>query len=212
MLNRSTFLEFLPPIVKNLLIINVLFWFADIILSSRGIEISYFLGLRYWQSDGFNPAQGITYMFLHANFFHLFFNMFGLVMFGRVLEVVLGPKRFLFYYIVTGIGAALIQQFAWAYELQPYQYDMAVTVGASGAIFGLLIAFAMYFPNESVYLMFIPIPIKAKYFVIIYGIIELTSGVRMSAGDNIAHFAHVGGMLVGFIIIQFWRKNNFRRN
>jgi membrane associated rhomboid family serine protease len=176
----------------------------------------------------FNPAQMITYMFLHANFWHLFFNMFGLYMFGRILEEVLGPKRFLFYYFITGLGAAIVQQLMWTIEIHPIiesvnaqlgngaaadllaQKEMFlnqfITIGASGAVFGLLLAFGMMFPDQPLFLMFIPIPIKAKYFVIGYAVFELVFGVGNFSFDNVAHFAHLGGMLFGFFVLLYWRK------
>ncbi len=265
----------MPPVVKNLLIINVLFFFASIVLYSRfNIRIEDYLGLHVPVADYFKPYQLITYMFLHAypQPSHLFFNMFALFMFGRMLEMVWGPKRFLLYYLATGIGAGLIQILVQMIDVQPvlnavtfylnnpshenllaflakapminqsayiafenaynglintnpelaiglskeyvYNYgaDFArhlnayATVGASGAVFGILLAFGMLFPNTVLFLMIPPMPIKAKYFVIIYGVIELFLGVANFSGDNVAHFAHLGGMLFGFFLIKYWRK------
>ena len=178
----------------------------------------------------FKAYQIVSYMFMHDthSFAHVFFNMFAVYMFGRVLENVWGPKRFLIFYFVTGIGAGLVQEVVWFFNLRDVIFasqDMInlngaqiiskseflnyfVTIGASGAVFGILLAFGMMFPNAELFLMFIPIPIKAKYFVIGYGLIELFLGIRSSSGggDNIAHFAHLGGMLFGLILILYWRK------
>jgi membrane associated rhomboid family serine protease len=167
-------------------------------------------------------------MFMHGGFMHLFFNMFALYMFGRVLEMVWGPKRFLIFYMFTGVGAGIIQEIVqylyYSTQLSMYsgvdfgaglivpmaQYlNMWVTVGASGAVYGILLAFAMNFPNERLFVMPFPFPIKAKYFVLIFGAIELFTGLGNSAGDNVAHFAHLGGMLFGLILILYWRKKGY---
>ena len=232
----------LPPALKNLLIINILFFFGTLLLQGViSVDVKNLLALHYFQAEDFNPIQLITYMFLHANFQHLFFNMFGLFMFGRVLEQVWGSKRFLIFYFVTGIGAALIQQTVQFIELRPLITEIntkiqdmpieginvgdriihsrdeliafkatflnrIVTIGASGAVFGILLAFGMLFPNTEMFLMFIPVPIKAKYMVIGYGALELFSGIAHT-GSGIAHFAHLGGMLFGFLLIRYWRKS-----
>lgn len=156
----------IPTVTKNLLIINVLMFLGTIVAQSYGIDLAQYLGLHFFLAEDFNAAQLITYMFMHAGFAHIFFNMFAVWMFGRILEQVWGPKRFLFYYLVCGIGA--------------------------GKMF--------IFP--------LPVPIKAKYFVIGYALIELYAGFANSAGDNVAHFAHLGGMVFGFILIMYWRKKN----
>ncbi|MCM1042237.1 MAG: rhomboid family intramembrane serine protease [Bacteroides sp.] len=211
--------SFLPPVVKNLLILNVLFYLADISLATRGIDLSRWLGLHYFTAQNFYPFQFLTYMFMHGNFSHLFFNMFALWMFGYALENYWGSKRFLLYYLVTGIGAGLIQSGVQAWELVPLmqkydpfsvqQYvDNIVTVGASGAVFGILLAFGMCFPNVPIYLYFF-IPIRAKWFVIIYGAIELFAGIGGTA-DGVAHFAHLGGMIFGFLLILYWKKRGSR--
>ncbi|MDR1880989.1 MAG: rhomboid family intramembrane serine protease, partial [Tannerellaceae bacterium] len=175
----------------------------------------------------FNPVQLITYMFMHDthSFTHVFFNMFAVYMFGRVLENIWGSKRFFLYYMVTGIGAGLIQELVWFIELRDVLasgYDTInlngvellskseflnrfITIGASGAVFGVLLAFGMIFPHVPLYLMFIPIPIKARYFVIGYGLVELFMGVAQFGGDSVAHFAHLGGMLFGYIMIRYWK-------
>ena len=243
----SGFMSSVPVVTKNLIIINVLFWAASAVLPNLGINIESFLGLHYIGSDQFIPSQLITYIFMHDphNFSHVFFNMFGVFMFGRVLEQVWGPKRFLTYYMVTGIGAGIIQELAWYIDIRPFleainNYDATgdssvlshylniqqgvmysaetliqakemvlnslLTVGASGAVFGILLAFGMLFPDAPLFLMFIPIPIKAKYMVIGYGLIELFAGVANFSGDNVAHFAHLGGMLFGYFLIRYWKK------
>ena len=227
-----------PTITKNLLIINILMWLAQITLPRVGINLTELLGLHYWGASDFNPAQMISYMFLHSDndFTHLFFNMFSLLMFGPLLERVLGSKRFLFYYISCGLGAALVQeivwQFTWKDMFAPFfanaggwsmedaykAIDAAIaqgenihalnallTIGASGCVFGILLAFGMLFPNLPLYLMFIPIPIKAKYMVIGYGAIELFFGVTGTM-DSVAHFAHLGGMLFGLLLLLIWKK------
>ncbi len=261
----------LPPVVKNLLIINGLFFLATVSFQSAfGIDLENLLGLHYFQSDLFRPFQYITYMFLHANISHIFFNMFALWMFGYLLENVWGPKRFLVYYIITGIGAALVQTLvnwwdissiqaaAEAYQTAPsidafiafvknhypnyyesqgtilnfiqtwsldktnpaylnqsveyigqlirLQMDVP-TIGASGAVYGILLAFGMMFPNMLVFIYFL-FPIKAKWIVILYGIIELVSALISNPNDNVAHFAHLGGMIFGFFLIIYWRKKS----
>lgn len=230
-----------PPVVKNLIIINIIMLLATYILSMRGIDLTSILGLRYFQSPEFRPYQLVTHMFMHGGFTHLLFNMFALWMFGRVLEGVWGPKRFFIYYFVTGLGAAVLHTFVNFLEFQsvaskmtPEAVQMVMTqgteifnqgknfsdptagklnlllniptVGASGAVFGILLGFGMLFPNTQLMLLFPPIPIKAKYFVMGYGAIELYLGLTQS-GSNIAHFAHLGGMLFGFFMIRYWNKN-----
>jgi len=230
----------IPPVVKNLIIINVLMLAATYILQMKGIDLTNILGLHYIQSPDFRPYQLVTHMFMHGGFMHLAFNMFALWMFGRVLESVWGPKRFFIYYFVTGLGAAALHTFVNYMEFQYYaakispQDVQAVfsqgaellqqgqnwvgpagklnmilntpTVGASGAVFGILLGFGMLFPNTELMLLFPPIPIKAKYFVAGYGAIELFSGIT-GMGANIAHFAHLGGMLFGFLLIRYWNRN-----
>ena len=268
----------LPPIVKNLLIINVLMFLATIGLqNSFGIDLNDILGLHWIGAEKFKWYQVITYMFMHANFNHILFNMFAVWMFGNAIENVWGSKRFLIYYLLTGIGAAALHygilyfetlqhfnelmqavlenpnsQTLGAFfndykiqiqegsyienlfeEAQPYiqnvlvgasdttsientyafmdtynQYflNLPTVVGASGSLFGILLAFGMMFPNAELFLIFIPIPIKAKYFVAGYGAIELFSGLMNNAGDNVAHFAHLGGLITGYLLIRFWQK------
>lgn len=214
----------IPTVTKNLLIINVLMFLGTIVAQSYGIDLAQYLGLHFFLAEDFNAAQLITYMFMHAGFAHIFFNMFAVWMFGRILEQVWGPKRFLFYYLVCGIGAGIIQEVVQYihYETVLSAYDsvntgmaiipmeeylnMMTTVGASGAVYAILLAFGMLFPNQQMFIFPLPVPIKAKYFVIGYALIELYAGFANSAGDNVAHFAHLGGMVFGFILIMYWRK------
>lgn len=234
--NRSGFFSSLPVVTKNLLLINVIFWIASITLPSitlrffgRPFDLIDWLGMHFVLSDKFNAAQMVSYMFLHdtRSFTHLFFNMFSVFMFGRVLESVWGPKRFLTFYLFTGIGAGVIQQLTWVYDMWPIItanvpivdsmhtiipksliFDQAITIGASGSVFGILLGFGMMFPNAPLYLMFIPVPIKAKYLMIGYGLIELFMGVASFRGDNVAHFAHLGGMLFAYIMIRMWKNKS----
>src|SRR5574344_381386 len=263
--------KMLPTGVKNILIINILFYVATMVVqSSLGINLDDYLALYSVQSSHFEPWQYLTYMFMHASIDHIFFNMFALWMFGYVLENIWGTKRFVIFYLVCGLGAGLVHTLIMsissystqaainAYALNPdpdafvqllshkfkniYNPDAVAqfvgqwrssgdanfglqsvtlaqglldarasipTVGASGAIYGILLAFGMMFPNERIYLYFL-VPIKAKWFVIGYGVIELFLGVFHSA-DVVAHFAHLGGMLVGLLLILYWRKHTFNR-
>lgn len=218
----------MPTVTKNLIIINALFFFATVVLGNPryGIDLNDYLGLHFFLADKFNPAQLITYMFMHGSFTHLFFNMFAVWMFGRTLEQVWGPKRFLFYYILCGIGAGLVQELVQFvhYEAVLSAYDsvdtgsriipmadylnLMVTVGASGAVYAILLGFGMLFPNQQLFIIPIPFPIKAKYFVIGYALLELYLGFSNNPNDNVAHFAHLGGMIFGFILIMYWRKKS----
>lgn len=224
--NNSGFLGNIPMVTKNLIIINLLFWVASLALPKVGIDLVNILGLHFPGAKDFHLYQIVTYMFMHDNhsFAHVFFNMFGVYMFGRVLENVWGPKRFLIFYMVTGIGAAITQELVWLYTVNDFamanhvslSYLIAndqtlnylITIGASGAVFGILLAFAMLFPNVPLYLFFIPIPIKAKYFVIFYGLTELFFGVSNFSSDSVAHFAHLGGMIFGFFMVWYWKKKD----
>lgn len=231
----------LPPVVKNLIILNVLMlviyylvkWFTNIDLNSM-------LGLYYPKSDSFKPIQVVTHMFMHGGFLHLFFNMWALFMFGQVLETVWGPKRFLIFYFVCGLGAALTHEIVQGIQyanliakINPVDLQLVLdsgrqailnsqnfvdpslaklniilnvpTVGASGAIFGLLLAYGMLFPNTQLFIIPIPVPVKAKYVVMGYGALELYFAVTQP-GSNIAHVAHLGGMIFGYILIKYWRK------
>ena len=216
----------LPTVTKNLLIINVLCFFGMLVAKRYGIDVENLLGLHFFLASDFNLSQLISYMFMHANFQHIFFNMFAVWMFGRVLEQVWGPKRFLTYYLICGIGAGLIQELVqyleYAFTLSNYDsvnlgiaggiipmeeyLNMMTTVGASGAVYGILLAFGMLFPNSQMFIFPLPFPIKAKYFVIGYAVLELFLG--LGGGDGVAHFAHLGGMLFGLILIIYCRKKN----
>ncbi len=261
----------LPPVVKNLLIINGLFYLATVSFETAfGIDLVNLMGLHYFQSDLFRPYQFVSYMFLHGSISHVVWNMFALWMFGYLLENVWGSKRFLTYYMATGIGAAIIQSFVMWYTFAPvqvavqeYQQNAGIqnfvafinaypphsqqlfddlkifltkwnvsplseesmmmskdyitqvwqdhistpTVGASGAVYGILLAFGMMFPNMLVYVYFL-FPIKAKWIVIAYGALELYSGISNNPSDNVAHFAHLGGMIFGFFLIIYWKKKH----
>lgn len=190
----------LPPAVKHLLIINVLVFGADYVLQRQGIYLGNILALFSLQSGNFHLWQPLSYMFMHANLSHIFFNMFNLWMFGAAMENFWGTKRFLIYYLACGIGAGLL------YMLLP---GLHITVGASAAVYGLLLAFGMTFPNEYIYLYFL-MPIKTKWFVTGMIVIELLQGIFYSY-DGVAHFAHLGGMLIGFLLIMWWRKHPFSR-
>lgn len=211
----------LPTVVKNLLIINVLLFLATVTLNRFKIDLTDILGLHFFKASDFRIYQLVTYMFMHGNFEHLFFNMFALWMFGNTLENIWGTKRFLLFYMVCGIGAGLCQELVQyiQYTTSLAQYanvdmggqiipmssylNMMNTVGASGAVYGLLLAFGMMFPNAMIYLYFL-FPLKAKWFVIGYAVIELVSG--FVGGGNVAHFAHLGGMLFGLALILYWKK------
>ena len=213
----------LPTVVKHLLIINVLMYLATFTLTRFNINLTDIFGLHFFKASDFRIYQIFTYMFMHASFGHLFFNMFALWMFGNTLENLWGSKRFLLFYMVCGIGAGLCQELVqyiqYATSLAQYEtvnlggsriipmasyLNMMTTVGASGAIYGLLLAFGMMFPNSMIYFYFL-IPIKAKWFVIGYAVIELITG--LTGVDNVAHFAHLGGMLFGLLLILYWKKN-----
>lgn len=195
--------QFAPPVVQNLMIVNALGLLATTLF---GDNIYRYLALWSVNSPYFHLYQVVTYMFLHGGFSHAFFNMFSLWMFGRNLEYTMGQKRFFTYYMVCGIGAGLIQIAIGM--ISPYD----VTVGASGAIFGLLLAFGMLYPESTIMLMIPPIPIKAKWFVVIYGLLELFLGVS-GRQAGVAHFAHLGGMIWGFLLLSYWKygANNRRR-
>lgn len=273
---RPSGFRILPPVVKNLLIINALVFLLQIVFPSTfRIQLEDYLGLHYFQGTDFKPWQFVTYMFLHGSFSHILFNMFALWMFGYALENIWGPRRFLIYYMITGIGAGLVHYAITFFELNPliteinsfindpsaaalidfakghqfmisersgiiyrefqqfseaftalqanagdrqslqtavnfmvdyreYVLNMPNVIGASGAVFGILLAFGMLFPNVRIYIYFL-FPVKAKYFVIFYGLLELYLGWTDSA-SNVAHFAHLGGMIFGFFLIKYWKK------
>jgi membrane associated rhomboid family serine protease len=207
----------------NLILINVLVFLATRVW---GEQLYAWLALFYPASPYFKPSQIIGHMFMHANFMHIFSNMFALFMFGAILERVWGPQRFLIFYFITGLGAAalhtgvqalIIHNFTGSFApalsvVSNYPQVAAMygdpTVGASGAIFGVLVAFGMLFPNTELMLIFFPIPIKAKYFVGIYVIWELYRGIAMDPTDNVAHFAHLGGALFGFLLVKYWNRHS----
>ncbi len=244
-----------PPVVKNLLIINALFFLAMKAIMLQGYDISVPLGLHYFKSPDFKIYQIVTYMFMHGSFLHIFSNMFGLWMFGYSLENYWGSKRFLIFYMICGLGAGLTQEISQyiyfhhieglidTYSKMPSEADfqylntkyfsaipdlsnanitlsnsadylmsklsvlMSVpTVGASGAIFGILLAFGVIFPDTLLFLLFLPIPIKAKYFVFFYAAFELYSGIANHSGDDVAHFAHLGGLFFGIIMVLYWKR------
>lgn len=238
----------MPPVTKNLIIVNFLLWLVEILIPNFGVTLINKLGLHYADSALFNPIQIITYMFMHdqGSVLHILFNMFTLWMFGRVLEQVWGSRRFFMFYMVCGIGAALVQEavwaFTWKYEyvseiarLNGLTYDhmlevvneavaagdgrflsaigqmksQMVVIGASGAIFGLLLGFAMTFPDMPMYLFFIPVPIKAKYMVIGYAVLEFFLGI--GGVGAVAHFAHLGGALFALFILLYWKKKGTLR-
>jgi membrane associated rhomboid family serine protease len=210
---RKIFTGVLPAVTKHIVIINGLIWLAQfVLLRIANIDLSQQLGLHYITSEKFRIYQIITYMFLHDPRFitHVFFNMFAVYMFGKTLEMVWGAKRFLAYYLITGIGAGLTQMLIIFLRMKLGVFPMmdSVTVGASGAVFGILLAFGMLFPNSRLYIIPLPFPIKAKWFVVGYGLLELLLGVINRTGDNVAHFAHLGGMLFGIFMILYWRKRN----
>ena len=218
----------IPIVTKNLLIVNFLAFVAQLILNPSNPEQSVLAdwgGLHFFMASDFHIHQFVTYMFLHGGWTHIFFNMFALWMFGVVVENVWGAKRFLFYYILCGIGAGLMQELAqyvnYTIEnLAAYQYvniggqqmttdayiNLWTTIGASGAVYGILLAFGMIFPNERIFIFPLPVPIKAKWFVCGYVAIELFMAMS-SSGDGVAHMAHLGGMLFGFLMIRYWNKH-----
>lgn len=220
-----------PPVVKNLLIINVLVFLAQVTFqNNEHFNIENMFALHDIRSVYFRPHQLVTHLFLHGGFSHIFFNMFALWMFGQTLENHFGSKRFLIFYLVSGLGAAILHLAVLYFDLQPVweafrslppeqQAEIArspafkinvETVGASGAIFGCLAAFGYLFPNTMIY-VYALLPMKAKWFVLIYAGLELWLGIRNSAGDNVAHFAHLGGALAGFLLVLFWNKTDRRR-
>lgn len=223
----------LPIVTKNIIIINVVLYLLKVVMQARGINLDDYLGLHYYLASNFRPHQFVTYIFMHGSFSHILFNMLGVYIFGQVLEQVWGPKRYLIFYMVTGLGAALAQYIIMHFEIsdvlravnaeiasptlgalekadlinQKFEYlNRHVIVGASGALFGLLGAFGMLFPNQKLYLYFL-FPIKAKWLVTLYGGFEIYSGIQNDPNDPVAHFAHIGGLLVGVVLVLIWRKD-----
>lgn len=237
----NSFFRNIPPVTKNLLIINVIVWLICALMPSFGHTLDRVCALHYFISPDFRFWQPITYMFMHADFTHIFFNMFGVVMFGATIERVFGSARYLLFYLTVGVGAALIQEGVYAIWIsnlakglpdgltlsavaeegarlvsqgmnwvqEPLaSLNLAIntpTVGASGALYGVLLAFAMIFPNMPLYFFFIPVPVKAKWMVLGYGILELFYGIT-GLQSGVAHFAHLGGMIVALLLIIYWRK------
>jgi membrane associated rhomboid family serine protease len=219
---------FISDVVKHLIIINVLAFLASNLMGDPSSEVMNALingeesGLSNWArlqfavfyptSEFFRPYQVVTYMFMHGNLSHLFFNMFALYMFGSAVEMAWGPRRFLFYYFFTGFGALILQMVVKYIELNngasPYSINVPM-LGASGAVFGLLAAYGMQFPNNILQLIFPPVSMKAKWFVIIYAALEIGLGLSPFQ-TGVAHFAHVGGALFGFLLILYWRKSGSR--
>ncbi len=236
--NNRSFWNSIMPVTRHLLMINLIMWLATLALRQAGIiDLDRWLGLHFWKGSEFNPAQLFTYMFMHADLMHIFVNMFMLWMFGSLLERVLGAKRYIFYYISCGLGAALVQELVWQFSWQSILasnvsgpagatvtevinainsghaafsmddfYNSLITIGASGAVFGVLLAFGMLFPNMTMYVIPFPFPIKAKWVVLADGLIELFFGLSGTM-SNVAHFAHLGGMLAGIIIILYWKHD-----
>jgi len=242
----------IPPVVKNLLIINGLFYLASILLYNNAkINLADYLGLHYWGSDGFKSFQIVTHMFMHSfidfqdgsiAFSHILMNMFGLWMFGSTLEGIWGGKKFLIFYMIAGLGAAAVQLIMIHFRLQQFHSELSPEliqhvydngyqalmefknytdpvakqfnsllnskmVGASGALYGILVGFGVLFPNTELMLIFVPVPVKAKYFIPVLILIDLFLGIGNFSWDPIAHFAHLGGALAGFILIQMWKKD-----
>lgn len=226
-----------PPVTKNLIVINLLCFFGTVVAGKYGVDLNDVLGLHYFESEKFKLYQLFTYMFMHSGFEHIFFNLFAVWMFGRILETVWGPQRFLFFYILCGIGAGLVQEVTQYFHFMPYMADIAQlsaypadavvpingvsytagqwielylrhvdvpTVGASGAVYAILLAFGMLFPNQEIFIFPLPMPIKAKWLIIGYFVLELGMGIM--SNDGVAHFAHLGGMVFGFLLIMYWRK------
>ncbi|MGN0232927.1 MAG: rhomboid family intramembrane serine protease [Bacteroidaceae bacterium] len=221
-------MSYMPPVTKNLLIINVLFFMGRYVAARYGIDLDDVLGLHFLLASRFHFYQVFTYMFMHANWSHIFFNMFAVWMFGCAIENHMGSRRFLLFYLTCGLGAALTQEVAQYVQfvstgLSAYdQVRMAgnmvnmseylnlwTTVGASGAVYGILLAFGMTFPDNRIFIFPLPVPIKAKYFVAGYAVIELLLGLGAS-NDGVAHFAHLGGMLFGFLLLLYWRNGGGR--
>ena len=217
----------IPTITKNLLIVNFLTFVAAMVLQMRGINLNAIGGLHFFMASDFHLYQFLTYLFLHKGFEHILLNMFALWMFGCVVENVWGPKKFLFYYISCGIGAGLMQEavqlFDFYFRIRSQdpsigftdlyvigqqlssQLNGWATIGASGAVYAILLAFGMIFPNERIFIFPLPIPIKAKWFVCGYVALELF--FALNSADDVAHMAHLGGMLFGFLMIRYWNRH-----
>lgn len=223
MQQTSVWNRWAPPATRNLIVINILLWLASLALLRHGIDLDSLFGLHYFAASDFRLHQLLTYGLLHsrAGLDHVLSNMFALWMFGSSIERLWGSKRFLIYYFVCGISAGLMQELSWLYELGDLAaysgvateqgvipvasyMNQLITIGASGSVFGILLAFGVIFPNVRIYIYFL-FPMKAKYFVLLYGLLELFLGVS-NTGGSVAHFAHLGGMIGGLILILLWRK------
>jgi membrane associated rhomboid family serine protease len=223
--------QVIPPVIKNLIIINVIVFLLQWTMERTGSSsIENFFALHDIRSYFFKPHQVVTYMFLHGGFMHIFWNMLILWMFGSILENYWGPRRFLTFYVVCGIGAAILHLLVLYHELTPVWQDLnnypiheqlsftqapnsplnTATLGASGAIFGCMVAFGLLFPNSLIYIYAL-IPVKAKWAVLAYVCFELFLGIQNTAGDNVAHWAHLGGGLVGLLLVFYWRKTDRRK-
>ncbi len=214
----------IPVVTRYLLVANLVVFLLTSILLRHGVDLNSLCGLHYIAAPSFHWWQPITYMFLHADFSHIFFNMFAVWMFAPMIENEWGARRFSIYYLVCGLGAACVQELVWMMMLSNMSatYDAATlahyacflnTIGASGAVFGILFAFGWLFPDVPMFILFIPVPIRARTFVIIYALIELFMGLGSVAGlnaDHVAHFAHVGGFLFGWLLILYWRSINWQ--
>lgn len=215
----------LPTVTRYLLIANLIIYLLAAVVQRYGIDLNAIGGLHYAGAQSFHWWQPVTYMFLHANLSHIFFNMFAVWMFAPMIEKEWGERRFLIYYLVCGLGAALVQEGVWALmqNNMSAQYSAASlaqystmlnTIGASGAVFGILFAFGWLYPDVPMFILFIPIPVRARVFVIIYALIELFAGLGSVAGfsiDNVAHFAHLGGLLFGWLLILYWKHKQNRQ-
>jgi membrane associated rhomboid family serine protease len=204
---------YISDVVKNLLILNIIAYIATHLTGDLGEEWLLRLSVYYPGSDYFRPYQIITYMFMHGGFTHIFFNMFALYMFGTPVEMSWGPKKFLFFYLFTGLGALVLQFIVQYVEISQQSVSMEAMnipmLGASGAVFGILAAYGMQFPNSIIQLIIPPVRMKAKYFVLIYAALEIFLGMR-NFMPGVAHFAHVGGALFGFLLIMYWRSRGER--
>lgn len=223
MQQTSVWTRWAPPVTRNLIVINILLWLASLALLRHGIDLDSLFGLHYFAASDFRLYQLLTYGLLHsrAGLDHVLSNMFALWMFGSSIERLWGSQRFLIYYFICGISAGLMQELSWLYELGDLSaysgvateqgiipvasyMNQLITIGASGSVFGILLAFGVIFPNVRIYIYFL-FPMKAKYFVLLYGLLELFLGVS-NTGGSVAHFAHLGGMIGGLILILLWRK------
>lgn len=207
--------QYLPPVIKNLIIINGLFWLAQITIGRDAIDMTGLFALHYYESEYYKPWQFLTYMFMHDpnSFFHILFNMFGLWMFGSTLENLWGSVRFIIFYLLCGLGAGFVHMGALWFDFHKLPYELLMnridipTLGASGAVMGIFAAFGYTFPNSEMIILPIPFPIKAKYAMIGLVVLDIIGGISNNQ-SGVAHFAHVGGAVVGILILLIWNKNN----